>query len=58
MKRALEQVVELFRAPARNTIEIKDFKCIRHLKKWLAVLAQYKFACNHHAIAHIEEKGN
>ena len=36
----------------------KGFECINHLKKWLAVLAQYKFACNYHAIAHIEEKGN
>jgi hypothetical protein len=36
----------------------KGFECINHLKKWLAVLAQYKFACKHHAIAHIEEKSN
>ena len=58
MKEALEQVVDLLLAPARNTIKIKDFKCLNHLKNWLAVLAQYKFVCKHHAIAHIEEKSN
>jgi len=58
MKEALKQVVDLLHAPARIPNEIKHFKCLNRLKKWLAVLAQYKFVCKHHAIAHIEEKSN
>ena len=55
-KEASEQVVELFRAPAIKPTGIKDFNCIDHLKKWLAVPAQYKFACKFYALAHIEKK--
>ena len=36
----------------------KGLKHIHHLEKWLAVPAQYKFICKHHAIAHIEEESN
>ena len=58
MKETSEQVVDLLCDPAINPVEIKDLRCIHHLKKWLAVLPQYRFACKHHAIAHIEEKSN
>ena len=58
MKGALKQVVDLLCDPAINPVEIKDLRCIHHLKKWLAVLPQYRFACKHHAIAHIEEESN
>jgi hypothetical protein len=49
MKEALEQVVDLFRAPARKPNKYKDFQRKHHFKKRLAVLAQYKFACKQRA---------
>jgi hypothetical protein len=58
MKEALEQVVNLFRVPVKSPIKIKYFKCLNHFKKWLAVLAQHKFVCKHHAIAQIQEESN
>ena len=39
-----------------NPMKSKDFNHIYRLKKWLAVLTQYKFVRKHHATAHIEEK--